>query len=64
MMMFGTGVKVTDDMIPDVARQPEVMQAATDAGRLLGERLRNDHDRQEVSAAMQKKMIEMMAHSA
>ena len=64
VMMYGAGVKVTDDMIPDVARQPEVMQAATDAGRLLGERLRNDHDRREVTAAMQKKMMEMMAHSA
>ena len=64
VMMYGVGVKVTDDMIPDVARQPEVMQAATDAGRLLGKRLRNDHDRREVTAAMQQKMMEMMAHSA
>ncbi len=39
-MLFGDEVKITDEMIPDVTRQPEVMQAARDAGRLLGERLR------------------------
>ncbi len=63
VMAFGKGVKITDDMIPDVAKQPEVMQAAADAGRLLGERLRTDHDRQQVTAAMQKKMMAMMAHA-
>lgn len=63
-MLYGEGVKITDDMIPDVAKQPEVMQAAADAGRLLGERLRQGHDRQKVTAAMQQKMMEMMEHSA
>ncbi len=63
-MAFGEGVKTTDDMIPDVAQQPEVMQAAVEAGRFLGDRLRHDHDRRKAAAAMQKKMMEMMAHSA
>ena len=64
VMAYGAGVRITGDMVPDVARQPEVMQAAADAGRLLGARLRGEHDRQKVTAAMQKKMMEMMAHSA
>jgi multimeric flavodoxin WrbA len=64
IMAYGEGVKITDDMIPDVTQQPEVMQAAADAGRRLGDRLRLGHDRQKVTAAMQAKMMEMMAHSA
>ena len=38
MMLFGPEVKISEDMIPDVNKQPLVMQAARDAGKLLGER--------------------------
>ena len=64
VMVYGEGVKIKDDMIPDVAKQPEVIQAAVDAGRLLGQRLREGHDRRQVAAAMQKQMMARMEHSA
>ncbi|CAB5131771.1 hypothetical protein D3OALGA1CA_4436 [Olavius algarvensis associated proteobacterium Delta 3] len=63
MMLHGPEVHITDDMIPDVTKQPTVMQSAADAGRLLGERLRNDHDRENVTLMMQQKMMEMLGES-
>jgi hypothetical protein len=36
-------------MIPQVNKQMEVMEAAAAAGKLLGERLRNGHDRKVVT---------------
>lgn len=62
--LYGAGVKITPEIIPDVARQPEVMQAAAEAGRLLGERLRQGHDRQQVTMKMQQKMMELFKGSA
>lgn len=59
LMMHGEGVKITEDMIPSVTKQPEVMAEAEKAGKLLGERLRNNHDRQAVTQNMQAKMMEM-----
>jgi multimeric flavodoxin WrbA len=56
-MLFGDDVKITPDMIPDVTRQPEVMQAAEAAGRLLGERLRRGVDRQAVTQKMMQAMM-------
>ncbi|MEJ2111807.1 MAG: flavodoxin family protein [Acidobacteriota bacterium] len=44
-MLCGPGVKITDDMIPKIDNQAEVLQAARDAGKLLGERLRAGNDR-------------------
>ena len=58
VMLHGQGVKITDAMIPDVTKQPETMAAAAEAGRLLGHRLRNGHDRAVVTARMQKLMAE------
>ena len=40
----------------------EIIEAA--AMKILGVRLRGGHDRREVTAAMPKKMMEMMKHSA
>ena len=51
-------------MIPDVTKQPEVMQAAQDAGRLLGERLRQGVDRQAVTQKMMQAMMEKFKSSA
>ncbi len=62
-MLYGEGVRITPEMIPDVNRQPEVMQAAIDAGKMLGQRLREGHDRMYVTQAMQARMMEMLKTS-
>jgi len=62
-MLYGEGVRITPEMIPDVTRQPEVMQAAIDAGKMLGQRLREGHDRMHVTQAMQARMMEMLKTS-
>ena len=59
-MLYGKNVKITPEIIPDVSKQPEVMAKAADAGRLLGKRLRNGHDRKAVTQNMQQKMMDMM----
>jgi len=58
-LIHGEGVKITEDIIPDVTKQPQVMNAAVAAGKLLGERLKNGHDRMQVTQQMQKKMMAM-----
>jgi multimeric flavodoxin WrbA len=63
-LLHGSGVKITEDMIPDVGRQPQTMQAAAEAGRLLGKRLRDGHDRMSVTQNMQRKLMSMFEHSA
>ncbi len=62
--LYGEGIKITENMIPDVTKQPEAMQAAISAGKLLGQRLRKDHDRMAVTQNMQQKMMEMFKGSA
>jgi hypothetical protein len=57
-------VKITPEMIPDVAKQPEVMQAAEAAGRLVGDRLRAGVDRQAVTQKMMQAMMEKFKSSA
>jgi len=59
-MLYGEGVKITPEMVPDVSKQPDVMQAAIDAGRLLGQRLNAGHERSQVTLKMQAKMMEML----
>ena len=56
-LLHGEEVKITDEIIPDVTKQPEIMAAAVNAGKLLGERLRQGHDRMEVIQRMQEKMM-------
>jgi multimeric flavodoxin WrbA len=63
-MIHGAGVKITEDMIPDVTRQPDVMASAAKAGKLLAERLKSGHDRTAVAQNMQKKMMSMFESSA
>ncbi len=60
-MIHGEGVKITPDMIPDVAKQPTAMAAAAEAGKLLAKRLSDGHDRMVVTHNMQKKMMAMFA---
>jgi multimeric flavodoxin WrbA len=64
LMIHGEGVKITPEMIPDVTQQPKVMATAVEAGKLLGQRLKNGHDRAVVTQNMQKKMMAMFASSA
>lgn len=61
LMLYGPDVKITDDMIPDVTKQPDVMASAAAAGKLLGDRLRSGHDRMAVTAKMQEKLMAMFA---
>jgi multimeric flavodoxin WrbA len=63
-MLFGEDVTITPEMIPDVSKQPEVIAAAVEAGKLLGKRLSTGHDRQVVTQNMQQKMMEMLGGSA
>jgi len=59
-----TVLENTEDMIPRVTKQPEVMEAAAAAGKQLGERLRNGHDRKAVAQKMQRTLMQMFAESA
>lgn len=61
---YGEGLKITAEMIPDVEKQINVMRAATDAGKLLGQRLRQGHDRSQVTMKMQQVMMEKFKGSA
>jgi len=63
-LLHGPGVKINEDMIPNVAKQPQAMQTAAEAGKLLGNRLRQDHDRSRVTQNMQRKLMSMFEHSA
>lgn len=63
LMIHGPGVKITEELIPDVTRQPGTMSAAAEAGRLLGQRLRQNHDRKQVTARMQSKMMAMFGET-
>lgn len=58
-MLHGPEVKITEELIPDVTKQPEVMASAVEAGKLLGQRLRSNHDRTVVTQNMQAKMMSM-----
>ncbi len=62
-MLYGEGVKITPDMIPDVARQPDVMQQAAEAGKLLGARLSAGHDRRQVTQKMQQQLMARMKNA-
>ncbi len=63
-MLYGAEVKITPEMIPDVAKQPEVMQAAEAAGKLLRDRLRAGVDRQAVTQKMMQAMMDKFKSSA
>jgi hypothetical protein len=63
-LLFGDDVKITPEMIPDVGKQPDAMQAAVDAGKLLGDRLRQGVDREAVTQKMMQAMMEKFKGSA
>jgi multimeric flavodoxin WrbA len=64
LMLHGQGFKITEEVIPDVAKQPDVMAAAAEAGQLLGRRLREGHDRSAVTSRMQSRLMAMFGESA
>ncbi|HSH69647.1 MAG TPA: flavodoxin family protein [Deferrisomatales bacterium] len=64
VMLFGEGVKITEDLVPSVTKQPNVMKAAREAGKELGARLREGHDRAEVTRSMQQVMMRMFKESS
>lgn len=61
-LVFGPDVKITEDIIPDVEKQPDVLEAAEAAGKKLAERLAS-HDRAAVTEKMQKLMMERFRES-
>jgi multimeric flavodoxin WrbA len=63
-LLYGEGVKITPDMIPDVTKQPDVIESAAAAGRLLGQRLRDGHDRMAVTQKMQQQLMAKFKESA
>ena len=63
-LLYGEGVKITENMIPNVTKQPDVMETAATAGKALGDRLRNGHDRKAVAQKMQQTLMQMFAESA
>jgi len=63
-MVYGENVEITPEMIPDVRKDHETMAAAEAAGKLLGSRLKEGHDREWVTAKMQDKMMALLKSSA
>ncbi len=61
-MLYGENVKITEDEIPDLSRQPQTRQAAEQAGRLLAERLKS-HNKKNTAEKMQKQMMEHFKQS-
>jgi multimeric flavodoxin WrbA len=61
--LYGEGFRITPDVVPNVSKQPQVMEAAREAGKLLGKRLREGHDRQAVTLKMQKVMMDKFSSS-
>jgi multimeric flavodoxin WrbA len=57
VMMFGDGVKITEEITPRINKQPELLQAANLAGEVLGRRLTSGHDRAVVTGKMQEIMM-------
>ncbi len=62
VMMFGEGVKITDDMIPNISKQADVLESARKSGKELGGRLAN-HNPEEVAAKMMAVMQEKFKSS-
>ncbi len=62
-MLYGKDIKITAEIIPDVSKQPEVMAKAVNAGKLLGNRLTDGHNRKVVTQNMQQKMMAMLKSS-
>lgn len=62
-LLYGEGVKIKPEDIPDVEKQPLVIESAINAGKFLGLRLKNGHDRHAVTKKMQEKMMSLLKSS-
>ena len=60
----GPGTKIAPEIIPNVKKQDDVINSAAEAGRMLADRLNNNHDRMKVTAAMQERMMAMSGGAA
>ncbi|MBU3949795.1 MAG: flavodoxin family protein [Proteobacteria bacterium] len=60
VMLYGKGVKITPESIPDVSKDQDVMEKAADAGRILAKRLTTGHDRKIVTQDMQQALMDML----
>jgi multimeric flavodoxin WrbA len=58
VMFHGEDVKITDELIPDVLKQPELIASAKQAGRLLKHRLTDNYGSWEVAEKLQEMMME------
>ena len=56
-------MQISEEIVPDVTKQPEVMQAAVGSGKVLGWRLQENHDRMQVTQKMQQIMMKKMRES-
>ncbi|MEM5785856.1 MAG: flavodoxin family protein [Syntrophobacteraceae bacterium] len=56
-LLHGERVKITPETTPDVIKLADVMTDAVNAGKLLGKRLGEGHDRMEVTRKMQNVMM-------
>jgi len=63
VMLHGPGVGISEEMIPDVVKQPELLKQAAEAGKLLGQRLQTGNDRQKTAQAMQAKLMAMFGEA-
>ncbi len=61
--LYGEGVEISEESKPDVTKQEDVMKSAIEAGKLLGKMVKSGYDRSEITARMQKRMMEMFAGS-
>jgi multimeric flavodoxin WrbA len=62
-LLYGEGIKIKPEDIPDVEKQSDVIDSAVDAGKLLGLRLKSNHDRQIAGKKMQEKMMSLLKSS-
>jgi multimeric flavodoxin WrbA len=62
-LLYGEDVKIKIADIPDIEKQPKVIESAINAGKLLGGRLKGNHNRQVVTQKMQEKMMSLLKSS-
>lgn len=62
--LYGKEAKISEETIPDVMKQTEVVNRAVEAGKELGKRLKEGYDRQEVIRKMQRRMMEKFKASS
>ena len=62
-MIYGKGVKIVPDMIPSISKQIQVLKAAAEAGKLLGDKLIAGNDKKQTAKKIQDRMMAFLASS-